>query len=200
MRLRPIKVEGSDAWAKLYQRAHATLIARIEEFDPPELKSIPVQDKVLVYRFPNRAAATQTAGGLIIPETSRKEEVDFASGVLMYAGAEAMDVLASHGILVGDIVRWAYLAGDEEDVRRVDEAIENARSLGLTGARLEAKAIEARNQEMSKKKLIRLRTSDIHESVDLLERLYGEKPTMEYVREERPDGFTHVIRPIADNL
>lgn len=210
MNLRPIKVVSDHVgnrakdvggWAKLYEQAHERLLARIKEYDPPPLASVPAQDCVTVYRFPTKPKATETEGGILIPDAHQKEQTPFSAGLLICAGAEALDVLASHGILPGDIVRWAWLAGDEEDVKRVDEALAEAAARGLGESSMRRVAMKARDDEMAKKKLLRLKAPDIHESVDLLERLYGDKPTMEFVREVSPNGdFTHVIRPVIENL
>jgi hypothetical protein len=205
--LRPVKVEsrGADpaqvaAWSKLYQQAHERLLHRIEEFGIPELVSVTAQDCLIIYRFPVKPTAQFTEGGLEIPQVAQVAENPYSSGVLLFAAAEALDVLASHGVLPGDIVRWAYLAGDEEDTKRVNDAIEQARDAGHGPARVSKIAIQTRDQELAKKKLIRLKTPDIHESVDLKERLFGERPTMELVCEMGPKGAMHVIRPVIENL
>jgi hypothetical protein len=206
MIIRPVKSVGhvgdiDRAWDLLNEKAIERLKYRMEKYEPPALESWPVQDLVVVYRFPTKATRKMTSGGLWIPDISQKEEMPFSLGLLIGAGPEAMDVLASHGTLLGDVIRFAPLAGDEETEQRVQDAIAQVQQRKGTEEEMSRAALEARDSEMEKKKLLRLQVPFVHESVDLLGRLFGPKPTMEMVRHVDKNGDPqHQIRPIIANL
>lgn len=190
------------AWDVLHERAFSRLADRIEMYAPPEMRGISIQDVVIVYRFPSKQRKHFIEKyDIIIPDKYRTEELPFSIGLLMCAGAEAMDVLASHGVLIGDIVRFAPLAGDEETEERVQEALQQAAMAGKNPEQTFEAVKKARDEEMEKKKLLRLKAQHIHESIDGLERLYGPKPTMETVRRVEKNGDPiYVIRPVIANL
>lgn len=200
MNLRPIRVLGSDpvdhGWARLYEQAHHRLLARIEEYGVPTLEAIPVQDLVVLYRLPTKQKEKVTRGGIIIPDAYQREQIPFSVGLLLAAGPQAQDVLESHGVLPGDLVMFAPLAGDEVDAAAVVAAQREAARRGGDLEQIEEAGRVARDGELEKKKLLTLQAPFIHRSVDLLQRLYGPTPTMERVRESSPKGFKHLIRPI----
>ena len=195
MNLRPIRTIGLGSnelalkWDKLYQDAHATLSQRAEALGIPEPDRHPIQDLVVVYRIPN-----EYRGTIAIPDEFKgRHDSPYSIGVFMFAGPEAMDVLASHGVLPGDYVTFARFAGEEETTARIKEAVSQARS------HLEAGAIvrDTRAAEESKKKLLKLQVPFIHESVDLYDRLNGPRPTMELVRSvDKGGNAIHLIQPI----
>jgi hypothetical protein len=183
----------------MLKEANDRLIARMAQYEAPEPRGMALQDIVIVYRFPPKQKEKVSKGGIIIPEISQREPLPFSLGLLLSAGPEAMDVLLSHGTLPGDIVRFAPLAGDEETMTRVDEAVELAKSRGANDEEQVAAAMAARDADMEKKKLLRLKAPDIHESLDLLERLYGPIPTMEMVRDVDKHGKPEtLILPIFE--
>lgn len=198
-----IRHPEDEAWDLLFAAATARLEARITQYEPPALASLPCQDLVVVYRFPRDQRThfvKSEALDLIIPGKYRKESTPFSLGLLMWAGAEAMDVLVDHGILLGDIVKFAPLAGDEEMANAVNEAMEAVAERGGSEGEAVAAAKLARDAQMEQKKHLRLRVSDIHESVDLMERLGGPRPLMEMVRRREGGRHIHVIRPVINNV
>lgn len=207
MNLRPIKTvaaKGAElrpedrAWDKLQADALATLRRRMKEFEAPPFSVTPAQDIALVYRLPNDYRPDEHQGIIAPDEWKHRHELPFSIGLLLWAGAEAMDVLASHGILIGDLVQFARYAGDEEEASQVSEAIAKVRAKGGTESQAMEAAKQAREKEMGKKKLLRLQAPFIHGSFDLTVRLFGEKPTMELVREVNAKGEpVHVFRPIV---
>lgn len=199
------------AWDLLFADAARRLGARIKEYEPPPLTGLPAQDLVVVYRFPREQEKFfSKEHNWVIPDKYQKDRTPFSLGLLMWAGAEAMDVLVDHGILVGDVVKFAPLAGDEEMAGVVNEAIaEVAKRRGrprsqaaadAAMAEAEAAAERARNELLEEKKHLRLHASDIHESVDLVGRMCGDKPTMEMVRRREGTRHIHIIRPVVNNV
>jgi hypothetical protein len=185
------------AWDKLYARADARLRERMAEYECPEPEWVPGQDIVVVYRFPN-----EYKGLVYLPEAyADGHDAQYSIGLLLMAGPEAQDILESHGVLPGDVVKFARWAGEEEAANRVQEAKGKARQAGASEAEATHAAIEVRDAEMAKKKLLEFQVPFIRGSVDLKERLYGDKPTMERVRIVTAKGEPmHVIRPVAENL
>lgn len=176
-------------WTAAYVAANRLLLERMKDFEIPEPTWAPAQDIAIVYRIPNTYK-----GSLILPEAyDTRHDAPFSLGVLLMAGPEATDVLESHGIMPGDIVRFARFAGEEEAVNRAHEAMSQASNpeVALAAAK------RVREEEMAKKKILSLQVPFIHGSVDLFERLYGPKPTMRLVRHVLPSGkVEHLIRPV----
>ena len=183
------------AWDRLYEKANETLKARIEEHGIPLPDTHPAQDLVLAYRIPN-----EYQGRLHLPETAAAHAAPYSIGVLLLAGAEATGVLESHGILPGDYIQFAKYAGDEETAARVNEAISGWSKEGMGPEYIQRKAIQLRDDEMKKKKLMRFQAGLIHQSVDFLERRLGEKPTMRMIREVSAKGVLHIIEPVVENI
>lgn len=196
------------AWDALYRRAAETLKKRMEEHGSPRPTWMPVQDLCQVYRLPNEykpMSGTRDDGGtwmIHMPETSQdKHDIPYSVGILISAGPEALGVLESHGVLPGDYVLFAPYAGEEQMESRIAEAIDKARDRGASPEEAAQVSQQVRDAEMAKKKLLRFQVPFIHGSVDLLERLYGETPTMELVREVNAKGGPeHVYVPVIENL
>ena len=85
------------------------LKARMEEYGivPPNFS--PVFDRVFVYPLDRADQPDKTAGGIVLPEMT-KARLGAQRGVLVGAGPKAIEVLYSHGIVLGDIVISARLS------------------------------------------------------------------------------------------
>jgi hypothetical protein len=184
----------------MLKEANDRLIARMAQYESPEPRGMALQDLVIVYRFPSKEKEKfkrieGTDKVIHFADISQKEPLPYSLGLLLAAGGEAMEVLLSHGVLPGDIVRFAPLAGDEETAARVDEALERALEANPRATEEEQMAVQraARDADLEKKKLLRLKAADIHESLDLLDRLYGPAPTMEMVRDIAKDGSAETL-------
>jgi co-chaperonin GroES (HSP10) len=193
----------AQAWDKLYADSMVRLQKRIAEHKIPIPDIHPIQDLVLVYRLPN-----EYKGTIIIPDvakfgdgTESPVESPYSIGVLLLAGAEATSKLETHGVLPGDYIQFAKYAGESETADRMKAAIERWGNEGMPVEYIERKAKELRDDEMTKKKLMRFQAPLVHQSIDLFGRLYGEKPTMQMVREVNAKGAVlHVIDPVPENI
>lgn len=189
------------AWDKLYEEANERLKKRIDELQIPLPDIHPMQDLVLVYRIPN-----DYKGSIIIPDIAKVGEdntadAPFSVGVLLLAGAEATGILESHGALPGDLVQFAKYAGESESVARMNAAAGKAIEEGMPADYVERKQKEYRDDIMKKKKLLRFQAGLIHQSVDFLARRFGDKPTMQMVREvNAKNQVIHVIEPVVENI
>jgi len=182
------------AWDRLYAEAYERLDRRLVEHNVILPEAFPSQDIVIVARF-EYDYARATGSKLHLPQTAMSPESPYSVGLLIFAGMEASDVLESHGTFVGDYVTFARFAGEEYVVERIQEAIATTKKVGRLAATGEARAI--RDEAMSKQKLLKLKAPELHESVDLLERLCGATPTMRHVRTVTAAGDPlHVIKPI----
>lgn len=192
--------EVARAWDALHLQAHEKLKARVEAFEIPSIDRAPLQDIVLVYRLPNDYKSP--SGKLILPEEfAEHHDLPYSIGVLLAAGPEAWDVLTSHGCLPGDLVTFAKYSGEEEASGRAQEAIEKATKQGHPPVLAAEAGKQASAAEMKKKKLLRFQVPFIHLSIDLAQRLWGERPTMELVRQVNAEGqVLHVYRPVIENL
>lgn len=74
------------------------------EFELPPFAA--VYDRILVYPLDTVDQPDSTAGGIILPEQAKKN-LGAQRGVIISAGAKAMEELFSHGIMLGDIVYFA---------------------------------------------------------------------------------------------
>ena len=86
--------------------------AVLEKHGIPRLPYFPAFDRVLVYQLADAVSDKVGEGSLLYkPESvkSREERAE-CRGILLAAGAGAMDHLYSHGIEVGDIVWFSRLA------------------------------------------------------------------------------------------
>jgi hypothetical protein len=84
------------------------LKARLREYDVPSWPGETPFARVLVYRIPDEAAASETfvPGGVIV-KAETKRDVDIARsprGIIVSAGLEAMDIMHDHGMALGDLV------------------------------------------------------------------------------------------------
>lgn len=198
MNLRPIMAEGP--WGEIYRTAHEKLVARLAHHSIEHDVYYPLDDIVVVYRLPTNQDMTKTPGGLWIPDIAQDRAQPYSVGLLLYAGVAALDDLADSGCVPGDYVKFGRFAGDEEAVQRVNDAMEKgvAMSRKPEDVRLvEEKALALKDAELKKQKLLELQAKDLHCSIDLMDRLYGEKPTMEVVRAIEGGLLKHVIRPIG---
>jgi co-chaperonin GroES (HSP10) len=184
-----------EKWERLHEEAAQLLAERMEQHAAPTPPDHPVQDICLVYRIPNPYKSTS---GLVLPEQfSQAHDTVLSHGILLSAGPEAMDVLTSHGILIGDYVKFARFAGEEEAAGRVEEAVREVAARGGTQAEGVAVAARTAEEERQKKKLLEIQVPFIHRSVDLQERLTGPRKRMEKVRVRLPNGAVeHQIIPV----
>lgn len=188
------------AWDKLYAEASRTRDQRIVEYGAPDLKWASCQDIALVYRLPSKEKAKMHKGLIHIPEVAQTDEMPYSIGVLIWAGLEAMDVLESHGVLPGDLVKFARYAGEEEAAARAQEAVDQVHKRKGSEEEALAAAIAAREEEVERKKLLELQVPFIHGSLDLQKRLCGPEPTMRIVRRIAPQGRVFTIEPVVENL
>lgn len=90
------------------QKSKDLLARRVEEFDIPAWPGQACFERIIVYRIPDEASARQTfsEGGTIIkPDMTQQTQKDRSPrGVVVSAGLEALDVLESHGMEVGELV------------------------------------------------------------------------------------------------
>jgi hypothetical protein len=204
MKIRPIEsvpiagyeLKNEDSkWDALYAQARERLEERIKHYDVSMPAFMPAQDILVVYRLPPKEKATMHKGILHIPQVAQEEQIPYSVGVYILAGAEAADVLESHGILPGDFIKFSRFAGDEEAATRVNEAIAQAQTDRMSPVNTERMVKQARDESLERKKLLELQVASIHGSVDLIERLYGDRPSMRMVREVGPRGRKHLILP-----
>lgn len=195
---------GAEEWNRAFWAAREKLIRRIEEFRIPPMPYAPGQDVVIIYRLPDSARQEMTEGGIIIPASVSAAALGYGErvhsiGVLLWAGEEAMDVMLGTGYLPGDIVLFARFAGEEQAAGVVEHAIEGAKANGVADrAKLFEIAKKARDSEVNKEKFLRMKISEIHCSVDKIERTAGKNPTFEIVVYGK-EGGAYVTRcdPIA---
>lgn len=116
------------AWADLEERWLRLLEERKKELRIPTIAYQPTDDDVMVFRM--AAKEQKTEGGLFIPDhvyekemnertgqvTTRSVDKVLNIGLLLEAGCSARDWMRSHGVLIGDIVKWGRYSGEEENV------------------------------------------------------------------------------------
>ena len=177
-----------EKWSALHVEAAARLRVRMAQHEAPEPSWYPAQDICLIYRIPN------TYAGLIhVDVNPQAHDSVLNHGLLIAAGPEAMDVLTSHGILLGDYVKFARYAGEEEDAKRAQEAIARIISSGGQAP----SAWEFLDKERQRKKLLEMQVPFVHGSMDLMERLAEPTKSMEKVRVRLPGGAVeHQIIPV----
>lgn len=115
------------AWSELEHRWAELLENRKFELKIPHIAYQPTDDDVMVFRM--AAKEQTTGGGLVIPDHVYEKEIDERTGqariravervlnigLLLEAGCSARDWMRSHGVLVGDIVKWGRFSGEEEN-------------------------------------------------------------------------------------
>lgn len=81
----------------------------------------PAFDRVLVYQLPEKwLDGGVTSGGIVIPESyQQRREKESNRGILISAGARAMDALLSNGIEPGHIINYLFHAPWSVPVARV---------------------------------------------------------------------------------
>jgi co-chaperonin GroES (HSP10) len=83
---------------------------RVKKYEIPEVLYQPVFDRVLVYQIPTVESDTFAGSCLVKPEATKKREKNQSPrGVLVAAGQKAMDIMADHGIQLGDVVWFARM-------------------------------------------------------------------------------------------
>lgn len=116
-----------EAWGALEDRWAELLAHRRQELRIPEIEYQPTDDDVMVFR--TQAKEQQTEGGIVIPTFVMEKDVDERTGhtrtqatekvvnigLLLEAGCAARDWMRSHGVLVGDFVKWGRFSGQEEN-------------------------------------------------------------------------------------
>lgn len=177
-RIRDLAAEEA-AWGVLGFRAAGRLAARVEEYGAPAVPYEPIYNRIAVYRFRPPPPVEKTVGGLFIPEVAREEPWPENRGLLLAAGLKAMEELRSCGIFVGDIVLFGAFEGEEKEYE-LDRST---------------------NDREQKKKVLQLKNGGLFGSVDLKERLYGEKPSLKrvFVRDSLEDPGQYILVPIVED-
>lgn len=85
---------------------------RIKQYGIPKPPYLPQGNNVLIFRLPSDSV---TAGGLIIPDENKEPK---PMGVIIGAGLQAMDVMKSSLIELGDVVWFGKYAGWAQEVSR----------------------------------------------------------------------------------
>ena len=179
-----------EAWKALEHAASLLLQVRKAELRIPDIGYQPTDDDLMVFRL---SAKEQTSeGGIVLPtwmmakdinertgETRQiAEEKVLNIGLVLEAGCSARDWMRSHGVLVGDIVKWGRFSGQEENAH------------WFSAGKVQSLA-----------DVLLLNVRDIRGSFDLDVRLRGgdpEAPTMRRVFVAAPDGAgLHLIKPIV---
>lgn len=175
-----------EAWGALEDQWAELLGHRKAELRIPEIEYQPTDDDVMVFRTQAREQTTE--GGLVIPTFIMEKDVDERTGwtrtqatekvvnigLLLEAGCAARDWMRSHGVLVGDFVKWGRFSGQEENAH------------WFSGGKVNSLA-----------DVLLLNVRDIRGSFDLDSRLKGPTPVMRRVFVADCDGKgLHVIKPI----
>lgn len=173
--------EEHDAWEELNRLAAARLKERCERFKIPPLRYQPADDLMLVFRL---KPVEIKVGGLHIPtfgkwkdqETGEVENVATVlnEGVLLKAGCGARDWMRSHGILIGDIIKWGHFAGNEELSHRF-QAGGTAEIVDLAD-------------------WLQVPVRECHGSYDLDDRIASGQMRFVYVVDKQGNGL-HVVKP-----
>ncbi len=172
-----------ESWGRLCHDAEAELTARIAKYKIPTVKYCPVDDAVLIFRLP--PLEMKTSSGIVVPDFAMdRDEQGVVSanrhhmnvGVILRAGCSAMDWMRSHGILIGDMVKFAAYSGHEESSRWFMP--------------------DSQQLTQDLKDVMQIKESEILGSFDLYERLQGNKPRMKmvYAVDDKGNGL-HIIKP-----
>lgn len=186
------------AWEVLEAQAQEMLAGRRSGFKISEVRFEPSGSNILVYRTPPKERRT-ASGRIVIPSVTSQDKDEYGNkeladiivdiGVLISAGLEARDWMRSHGIFLGDYVRFGHYAGREMDVQWFD-TITDVPPDDL-------------------KNLLLLKAQDLQGSFDLHWRLYGDRYEKDGKKYERApvlrrvwalDGEgngIHVLKPIT---
>lgn len=166
-------------WEELEANMSLLLSSRRKELKLPEIPFQPTDDDVMVYRMQPKEQTT--AGGIVIPDhtldvddgrTVAHQKV-INLGLLLKAGCSARDWMRSHGVFVGDIVKWGKYTGEEEHAH------------WFTGGSVR-----------SMEDILLINVRDIRGSFDLDQRLWGAERTMRIVFVADPDGRgMHIVKP-----
>lgn len=178
------------AWAKLMEDAQARLEQRKKEMEVPALPYQPTDNEVLIFRVPPPKTKERTEGGLVIPDgyydprtgefVDMKDYMPLPMGLLVAVGCSALDWAMTHGILPGDRVCFGEYEGRERD-------FDDAKS-------------DVAKSDKKLKKFLQMYHAGIRGSEDLIDRLYGEKPTMKIAPVWTDDGPVHLVHPIVENI
>jgi len=188
------------AWDALVARQAHALAERRKGLGLPMVKASPIDDGVVLYRM--EAKERKTEAGIIIPEGGLDNETDHSHplarhgvevtkqvwnqrvislGLILDAGCRARDFMRSHGILVGDIIKFSKYSGEENSFHWLTAADDDE----TVGAH-------------DLKDFLQIDVKDIHDSLDLWHRLHGEEPTMQIVYCEDTNGNgLHIVKPIV---
>lgn len=173
------------AFEVLTNEAAARLRERCKQYGVPELGYAPADDTILAFRLP--AVEAKTEAGIILPthgvnRDKSGEEADHAVmnvAMVVRAGCRALDWMRSHGIMLGDLVKFGRYTGQEESSRWFVPSAGTVRPDQC-------------------KDMLQLDVSYILGSFDLAERLHGANPTMKLVYAVDGDGTgLHIIKPIV---
>jgi co-chaperonin GroES (HSP10) len=85
------------------------LKARLEYYRAELPPFVPIFDRIFVYPLDTADQPETTAGGIVLAKQT-KEKLGAQRGILVMAGAKAMEQLYSHGVNIGDIVITARLS------------------------------------------------------------------------------------------
>lgn len=182
------------AWFELEKQALATLEARMGKYRIPVLPYEPSDDGMLVYRL--EAEERKTDAGIYLPDRGmQKEELkdrwgntieerhEFEKprvinvGVLINAGLTALDWMRSHGVLMGDLIKFSKYGGQEE----------SAHWFGA-GTHLPTSVAD----------MLELNVKEVRGSFDQWLRIQGPKPTMKKVFAVDDSGQgIYVLKPIV---
>jgi co-chaperonin GroES (HSP10) len=168
-------------WEELEQLSSLLLATRTRELRLPEIPFQPTDDDVMVYRL--QAKEQKTEGGIVIPDhtldvdegrTIAHQKV-INLGLLLKAGCTARDWMRSHGVLIGDIVKWGKYSGEETPVH------------WFTGGTVR-----------SMEDVLLLNVRDIRGSFDLDTRLWGPEQLMKivFVADDAGRGM-HLVKPVT---
>lgn len=113
------------AWDALEARQLSILKSRMEILGIERVPYQPTGDDLMVYRL--EAKEQKTGGGIILPDrvmhaadaergerSPSLEKRTISVGYVLNAGCGARDWMRSHGVMVGDMVRWGKFSGEEE--------------------------------------------------------------------------------------
>ncbi len=173
-----------EAWAQLEERWQGVLENRMRELRVDRVPFAPCDDDLVIYRMQPREQKTES--GIVLPQvtmtvdrdertgqrTTRADERVIHMGLLMAAGCQARDWMRSHGVLVGDIVKWGKWAGEEENLH------------WFSGGQI-----------TSLQDVLLMNVRDLRGSFDLDMRL--QEGLMRIVYVSSPDWSGHIVKPVV---
>lgn len=178
--------EELDAFDGLQADALRVLKEREKEYSVPDVPVEPIDEFAYVFRLPRQELKTEA--GIVLAthsiyhdkdtNTTRGDEEPISLGILVAAGLGARDHLLSHGTFIGDIVKFTRYGGHEE---------ESHRFMAKKGAVV-----------TNVKQLLQIPAREIIGSLDLRERVWGEKPTLRIAYRANAEGEgIHVYVPVT---